>query len=54
MNQEKECLASPELRIFFENILTLKSDIKKYREFDHSPSLKEIYNRLDRIMKETQ
>jgi len=46
--------ASPELRIFFERLLELKSEIRVYADKTNMPAFQEIYRKLDSIIKEAQ
>lgn len=59
---EKEThVASPEMKIFFEKLLELKSFVKEHREdwvnsaeLSDNQALEEVYIRLDAIIKEKE
>lgn len=53
MDEEtKELQATPEMAKFFENLLDLKKFVKQASEQSKDPLIKNIYDRLDVIIKE--
>lgn len=46
--------ASPEMQKFFTKLLALKEYVKKEMKIKNDPSFKEVYERLDEIIKSTE
>lgn len=47
-------IASPEMKKFFTKLLALKDFVKKEMKNKNDPIIKEIYERLDEIIKSTE
>lgn len=47
----EEHKASEEMKKFFENLLEIKAFVKTKHEETNDPTLKEIYERLDKVIK---
>lgn len=49
---DKEYVATEEMKKFFENLLALKAFVKQKASESRDDTIQEIYNRLDKIIKE--
>ena len=49
---EEERKADERMQLFFKNLLDLKEFVKKQAEDSDNATLHEIYNKLDKIIKE--
>lgn len=52
MNELQQHQASPEMKLFFQRLLSLKEDVKKNAEESEDPYLMHVYQELDSLMKE--
>ena len=54
MDQLQECQATPELKVFFERLLKLKSFVKNEATNSKNEILNKIYDELESLIKETK
>lgn len=50
--EDKEYVADERMQLFFKKLLELKEFVKKESENSENSTLNDIYNRLDKIIKE--